>query len=250
MGGSVTFLGHSTVLVELDGVRLLTDPLLRDRVLFLRRRANPAGSAELQDLDAVLISHQHADHLDRPSLRSIEGGPPAIVPAGAGRHVAGLGLGEVTELAVGERAAVGPVEIEAVPASHHGSRWPWSRRADALGFVIRGSRSVYFAGDTDLFDEMADIGPGLDLVLLPVWGWGATLGSGHLDPDRAAEALRLLRPRLAVPIHWGSVTPIVRGDRRPELLTDPPHEFARRAAELAPEVDVRVLQPGESLPLG
>lgn len=250
MGGSVTFLGHSTVLVELDGVRLLTDPLLRDRVLFLRRRSNPAGAAELAGLDAVLISHQHADHLDRPSLRSIDGRPRALVPRGAGGHVAGLGLGEITELAVGERAGVGPLEIEAVPAAHHGRRWPWSRPADAVGYVIRGSRSVYFAGDTDLFDGMAEIGPGLDLALVPVWGWGTAIGLGHLDPDDAAQALRLLRPRIAVPIHWGSVTPIVRGDRRPELLTDPPHEFARRAAELAPEVEVRVLQPGESLALG
>jgi L-ascorbate metabolism protein UlaG (beta-lactamase superfamily) len=96
---------------------------------------------------------------------------------------------------------------------------------------------------------MADLAGGLDLALLPVWGWGPTIGSGHLDPRRAAEALRILKPRVAVPIHWGTLYP--RGLRwlRPWQLTNPPLEFARVADELAPEVDVRVLEPGESISL-
>ena len=101
--------------------------------------------------------------------------------------------------------------------------------------------SVYFAGDTDLFDGMAELGP-LDVAVLPVSGWGSKVPAGHLDPRRAAEALRLLRPRIAVPVHWGTFrTPFApRPDDRPAV------EFARAAAELAPEVDVRVLAIGET----
>jgi L-ascorbate metabolism protein UlaG (beta-lactamase superfamily) len=81
-----------------------------------------------------------------------------------------------------------------------------------------------------------------------VWGWGPSLGSGHLDPERAAEALALLRPRLAVPIHWGTLFPRIVPDRR-QRLSDPPHELARAAARLAPDVEVRVLAPGEGIDL-
>src|SRR5262249_62274960 len=85
--------------------------------------------------------------------------------------------------------------------------------ADGLGFVLEG---VYFAGDTDLFDGMADIGAvGLDVALLPIWGWGPRLPRGHLDPERAAEATRLLAPRVVIPIHWGTYLRV--GMRRDDL---------------------------------
>ena len=114
--------------------------------------------------------------------------------------------------------------------------------------MIEGRNRVYFAGDTDLFDAMADLAP-LDVALLPVWGWGPSLGHGHMDPARAASALSMLRPRLAIPIHWGTLYPAGLGWFRPHLLTEPPLRFARQAAELAPEVEVRVLEPGQSLDL-
>ena len=71
-----------------------------------------------------------------------------------------------------------------------------------MGYLIRGSHQIYFAGDTDLFEGMATLAPDLEIALVPIWGWGPSLGPGHLDPRRAAEALRLLQPLLAVPIHW------------------------------------------------
>jgi L-ascorbate metabolism protein UlaG (beta-lactamase superfamily) len=137
-----------------------------------------------------------------------------------------------------------------VPADHDGCRYPFGTAIAALGYVIERGRSVYFAGDTGLFEGMRELSPELDLALLPVWGWGPKLGPGHLGPREAADALRLLRPRRAVPIHWGTLFP--RGLRRDRerLLRDPPHEFARAAVELAPDVDVSVLAPGESLELG
>ncbi len=87
----------------------------------------------------------------------------------------------------------------------------------------------------------------LDVALLPVWGWGTTIGPGHLDPRAAAETLPLLRPRVAVPIHWGTYFPVHLGRSGHRLLEDPPHEFARHANEVAPEVEVRILRPGERL---
>ena len=96
---------------------------------------------------------------------------------------------------------------------------------------------------------MAELAPGLDLALLPVAGWGPTLGEGHLDPKRAARALALLRPRIAVPIHWGTLHPMGLGRLMARQLTEPPRELVRYAARLAPDVEVRVLAPGESLAL-
>jgi L-ascorbate metabolism protein UlaG (beta-lactamase superfamily) len=117
-------------------------------------------------------------------------------------------------------------------------------RAHPVGFVVRGSRSVYFAGDTDIFPGMDDLRP-IDVALLPVAGWGPTLPPGHLNPRSAAESLLLLRPELAVPIHWGTFrTPLA-----PPPDNAAPQEFLRAAAELAPDVEVRVLQIGESCPL-
>jgi L-ascorbate metabolism protein UlaG (beta-lactamase superfamily) len=109
---------------------------------------------------------------------------------------------------------------------------------------------VYFPGDTGLYAGMASLAPALDVALLPIWGWGPSLGSGHLDPRAAAEAAALLRPRIAVPIHWGTYYPVQATRReRPAFLSEPPREFARAAAELAPDVDVRVLDVGGELAL-
>jgi L-ascorbate metabolism protein UlaG (beta-lactamase superfamily) len=249
MRPSVTWLGHSTVLIELAGVRLLTDPVLRRRLLHLRRVAAAVDPAHHSGLDAVLISHLHHDHLDLPSLRRLDRGRTRlVVPAGAGRLAAGQGFAELTELAAGETAEIGAARVEAVAAVHGGSRHPLGARAEALGFVVEGDGlRVYYAGDTDLFDGMGELGP-LDLALIPVWGWGPKLGSGHLDPERAAAALALLRPRIAVPIHWGTFFPRLIRDRA-RRLTEPPQEFARAAARTAPEVDVRVLATGDALEL-
>jgi L-ascorbate metabolism protein UlaG (beta-lactamase superfamily) len=107
---------------------------------------------------------------------------------------------------------------------------------------------IYFAGDTDLFPEMDELGEP-DVGLLPVGGWGLTLGKGHLDPIRAAHALRLVRPRIAVPIHWGTFWPRGLGRVRVERKSGGGALFARHAAELAPDVRVVVAQPGERVHL-
>jgi L-ascorbate metabolism protein UlaG (beta-lactamase superfamily) len=113
-----------------------------------------------------------------------------------------------------------------------------------VGYLIRASRSVYFAGDTDLFPAMQDMRGIVDVALLPVWGWGPRLGPGHLDPERAARAAALLAPEVAIPIHWGTLARWPgRGLPDPER---PAREFAAQTKRYAPAVDVRVLTPGQS----
>jgi L-ascorbate metabolism protein UlaG (beta-lactamase superfamily) len=110
--------------------------------------------------------------------------------------------------------------------------------------VISGTRTVYFAGDTDVFDDMRALGR-IDVALVPVAGWGPRVPAGHLDPLRAAEALTLIRPQVAIPIHWGTYSPW-----RPPTQRDPAAmKFAEIAATLAPAVDVLVLSPGQSYAL-
>ncbi len=241
----IVYVGHSTVLVDLDGVKLLTDPLLRPRLLHLRR-AGKLDTRALRGVDAVLVSHLHFDHLDFPSLEKLGRDLPVIVPRGAAGLVRKRGFRSVSELAAGEELVVGAVTVVGTPAVHDSSRMPFGARAEPLGFTIRGSRSVYFAGDTELFDGMSELGP-VDVALLPIWGWGPALGGGgHMDPREAAEAAKLLQASLVVPIHWGTYFPTHHGLRRlPAFIDAPAAEFVVHMAETAPGVEVRVLQPGE-----
>jgi L-ascorbate metabolism protein UlaG (beta-lactamase superfamily) len=245
----LTWIGHATVLLEVGGARLLTDPLLRDRVGHLRRHAATPDAGATRDIDAVLVSHLHLDHLHAASLRRLRRDTAVLAPAGAGTLLRRLGFTRTTEMQVGERVEVGGAAVRAVPAVHDGRRHPLAPTADALGFVVTGEHSVYFAGDTDLYDGMGAMAGTLDAALLPVWGWGPSLGSGHMDPLGAARALALLRPRVAVPIHWGTFFPAGLRRLRGSALVEPPREFARRAAALAPGVDVHLLEPGEGLAL-
>jgi L-ascorbate metabolism protein UlaG (beta-lactamase superfamily) len=242
----VTWIGHATVLIELGGARLLTDPLLRGRLGHLRRHGPPPAAAALERLDAILISHLHLDHLDLPSLRRLPRTTRLLVPRGAGGFLRRHGFPHAEELAAGDRVEVAGLDVTAVPAVHDRRRWPRGAAADTIGFVA--GRRVYFAGDTDLFDAMAELA-GIDVALLPVWGWGPSLGEGHLDPEGAARAAALVAPRMAIPIHWGTFYPRLLARYKPHRLTAPPHEFAAAVARLAPAVEVRVLEPGQTIQL-
>jgi L-ascorbate metabolism protein UlaG (beta-lactamase superfamily) len=229
------------VLIELGGVRLLTDPVLRGRVAHLRRHG-PVPEAP-PDIDAVLISHLHHDHLDLASLRRLRGRPRMMAPRGAGDLLRRAGF-DGEELGRGERTEVGAVQLQAVRADHPARRWPLGGpTAEPLGYLMRGPQAVYFAGDTDLFPELAELAP-VDVALLPVAGWGPRLGPGHLDAGRAAQAAALIQPRVAIPIHWGTLHP--RYARRGTWFSSPAREFAAQVAAAAPDVEVRVLGPGES----
>lgn len=247
--GRVTFLGHSTVLIEVDDLRILTDPVLRGALGPVRRQVRAVLPDLFADLDAVFVSHGHHDHLDLPSLRQIPGKPTVIVPRGFGRIAAKADLGPVEEVEPGDRLTIDRVHFSVMEALHSGRREPFGPAGPALGCVLEGSKAVYFPGDTDIFPAMEALAGRLDLALLPVWGWGPTIGPGHMDPERAAQAAAILRPRLAVPIHWGTFYPVGLRKVVPQPFETPGVAFRDAAARLAPDVPVRVVAPGESFDL-
>src|SRR5437764_5090983 len=154
---AITWLGHATVLLELGASRVLTDPVLRARVGPLVRIAPTPDLERLGRLDCVVVSHLHADHADPASLRLLADDVPVFVPHGAGGWLRGKGVRDVRELARGDEATLGDLRIRAVPAAHPRTRTPWAPAADPVGYVVAARRAVYCAGDTDLFDEMADL---------------------------------------------------------------------------------------------
>jgi L-ascorbate metabolism protein UlaG (beta-lactamase superfamily) len=240
----LTYLGHATVLIETGRLKILTDPILRERVAGVLRSAAIDLQSLENGLDAVVISHGHYDHLDTASLRVLERSTRIVVPSGLGGLVRRLGFEQVDEVRPGDVIEIDQVALKVVEARHDARR-PFGPTGVAVGYVVEGDRRVYFAGDTDLFDGMAAIAAP-DVALLPIWGWGPRLGPGHMDPRRAAEAAALLRARVAVPIHWGSLHPM--GLRR--LMPDQPaRQFAEAVAELAPATRVSVIDPGGSLDL-
>lgn len=238
--GALTWLGHSCAVIQLDGQLIVTDPVLRSRIFHLRRR-EPVDVAALDGVDAILLSHSHHDHLDLPSLDKLDRSTQVLVPMGAGGLLRRRGFRFVREVVPGDEVGLGCVRVRVTHAEHASVLRPGTGRTNPVGYVIAGTQTVYFAGDTDLFPGMGALGR-VDVALLPVAGWGPRLPAGHLDPARAVEALELIEPRLAIPIHWGTYAPW----RPPRGDDTPAKTFAELAATVVPTVDVRVLRPGQS----
>ena len=252
-GDRVIFLGHATTLIDLDGTRLVTDPVLRGHVGPLYRRVPRPLAGPLVDPDAILISHLHLDHYDPRSLRMFRRDTPVLAPVGARLSLHWRGFREIHEMSPGDVYRIGSVDIVATPAQHRGTRHPLAARTPSLGYVVSGSRSVYFAGDTGLFSGMAEIWPErLDLAMLPVAGLGPRMPEQkHLSPRDAVQAMRLMQPRVVIPIHWGTFhlpgTALMR--MRPDFHRRAPYVFMTQAAALEPHIHTVMLQPGESLGL-
>jgi L-ascorbate metabolism protein UlaG (beta-lactamase superfamily) len=250
---AVTWWGHASATLELSGARVAVDPLLVDRLAHLRRAgATPADTASKADL--VLVSHQHADHLHLASLRRFRPDVPVVGPVGAERLLARSGARQVLTLAPGDAVDVGSVRIEALPAAHAGGRHPLARGPGvAIGFRIEaGDVSAWYPGDTGLRDDMSDVAP-VDLALVPVGGWGPTLPHlHHLSPVTAAEAVRRVGARHAVPVHWGTFWPIglerVAPGRHHRLFVSPGERFVAALDQPADPTPV-VLEPGERVEL-
>jgi L-ascorbate metabolism protein UlaG (beta-lactamase superfamily) len=256
------FLGHSTVRIELAGRTVLTDPLLAPTVGLLRRVVPMPDPATWAGVDVVLISHLHSDHLHIPSLRTLGRDVRIVVPRGAGAWLRGRGFPQVDELSAGEILTDGDLRITGVRAVHSGHRLgprlTHGPATESLGHLLEGDGgSVYLAGDTDLHDGMAVLAArDVEVAVLPVWGWGPSLGPGHLDPVTAADAVGLIRPQFAVPVHWGTLAvagttsfPSPLRTRMRRLLVDPPRSFATEVAARGLPTRVVVTEPGHPVVL-
>ncbi len=250
-GARLTWLGHSSWLVQLDGVSLLIDPVLSDRVAAgIRRRAPPALRVDqLPPVDLQLVTHNHYDHLDARTLAAV--GSPAVAGVGVGELLSRIGL-SCTELDWWEHIDLGDVRITFVPAQH------WSRRGllDGNrtlwgGFVIEGSSSrVYHAGDTAWFDRFKEIGrrfPGIDAAMLPIGAYspGWFMERHHLNPEQAVAAYLDLEAGLFLPMHWGAFK------LSHEPLDEPPvrvrREWGRRGLD---EARLGLIPVGETVWVG
>jgi L-ascorbate metabolism protein UlaG (beta-lactamase superfamily) len=246
----VTWLGHSTVVLDLDGVRLVTDPLLRRHAGILRRRGPAPRREAWAGADGVLLSHLHHDHADLASLRLLAGVPVFTAEENATwarRHgLVGQPIGPDRWTRIGR----GEVEVKLAPAVHRGRPMPHRPNA-AHGHLVRGpSGIVWVAGDTELFPDMAELprlasGP-IALAILPVGGWGPRLSSGHLGPEQAAVACRLTAARSAIPVHWKTLH-LPAGQFWPRGWMDAAGaEFAAALSRESPGCRGIVLDLGES----
>jgi L-ascorbate metabolism protein UlaG (beta-lactamase superfamily) len=247
----VTWLGHATFLVQVDGVSLLTDPALMPKIFGgIARNVEPGVPIEkLPRIDAVLVSHSHYDHLDLATLERVRA--PIVAGLGLERFFRERGL-FATELGWWSSTTVGGVRVTFVPAQH------WSRRTlfDTNrtlwgGFVIEGSRAaVYHSGDTGWFDGFAEIGarfPRLDAALLPIGAYDPAwfMEPQHLNPEQALRAFRDLGARTFVAMHWGTFK------LADEPLDEPPRRLEAERERLGlPKERVRVPAVGETLVVG
>lgn len=238
------FVGHATVLLEVRGLRILTDPFLRHRLGPLERHGHLPDPEEIGDVDVVVVSHGHPDHFDRASLGAVRGRPVVIVPRGLGEGARRATGGDVIEVRTGDRTDLGGLVVTAVQARHWIS--PGAPRAEPVGYLLDVGARIYFAGDTGRIPAMHDLAGAVDLALLPVWTWGPHLGPGHLGPRSAADVVADIRPAAVVPIHWGTLYPRRLHHVWGRPLAEPGDRFAAHVAASAPRVVVRVLRPGES----
>jgi L-ascorbate metabolism protein UlaG (beta-lactamase superfamily) len=204
-----------------------------------------------------VISHLHADHCHLPSLRRLAPGTKLVGPTGIARFLRGsMGAAapDCQEVVPGEEVAMGGLVLRALYAEHDDRRSPVSRhRAQPLSFLVSpglsARSSLWFGGDTALHDGLAEPAP-VRLALVPVGGWGPGLGPGHLDGETAADAVARLSAATAIPIHFGTFWPRGLDRVAPEQFLGPERRFADRAREVAPDTEVCVLSPGESLEVG
>ena len=217
-GLRVTWLGHSTLLIEIDGVRVLTDPVWGQRVSPLkfagpkRFHPAPASLAALPPLDAVLVSHDHYDHLDRPTIRALaKTSVPFITSLGVGAHLERFGVppARITELDWWEQASVRDVVVTAAPSQHFSGRGIRNRNTTAWSSMhLQGpTHSFFFGADSGLTDEYLEIarrlGP-FDMVALEIGAWHPAWGDIHMGPANALTAHAMLGSGLLLPVHWST----------------------------------------------
>ncbi len=228
-GLRVTWLGHSTTLVEIGGQRLLTDPMFSERASPfgfagpIRFFAPPLAIGDLPTIDAVVISHDHYDHLDMASVRALAArGTRFIVGRGVGARLRGWGVPDalVTELDWWQATTVGTLQVTATPSRHFSGRWVHDQNGTlwAGWAIVSPQHRVYYSGDTALLDDMIDIGTRLgpfDLAMIEVGEYDALWSDVHLGPEQAVRASRLVEARAMLPVHWATFDLALHGWTEP-----------------------------------
>jgi L-ascorbate metabolism protein UlaG (beta-lactamase superfamily) len=252
-GLRVTWLGHSTLLLEIDGQRVLIDPVWSERaspVSFAgpkRFYPSPLPLVELPSVDVVLLSHDHADHFDPATLAHLVArGDRFVAPLGVGARLIALGANEsrIVELDWWESTDVGSLTLTATPARHFSGRTLFDRDSTLwAGWVLDSPvHRVFYSGDTALDDALVEIGERLgpfDLTMIEIGAYDAMWADVHLGPEQAVRAHRLVRGEVMLPVHWGLFDLALHG------WTEP----IERALVAATAEDVRLVapRPGEMI---
>jgi L-ascorbate metabolism protein UlaG (beta-lactamase superfamily) len=252
-GLRVTWLGHSTSLIEIDGHRVLTDPVWTDRASPLdwigprRWYAPPVALAELPKIDAVVVSHDHYDHLDHRTIFAMKDWDTTfVVPLGIGAHLESWGVpaARIVELDWWESTRVGALQVSCAPARHASGRTLFDKDATLwAGWAIAGpNHRAYYSGDTGLFPAMKEIGQRLgpfDVTMIEVGQYHGAWPDWHIGPEQAVQAHQMLQGRVLLPVHWGLFTLAAHG------WTEPVERVLAAAAQQ--QQSVIVPMPGQSL---
>ena len=252
----VIYIGHATLLLEISGRTVMTDPNFDSRLGGVLRRVSAPGIPldKLPHIDAILLTHAHADHLSFASLDALSGKIPVYAPPAVAAWLRKLGYSQALALPVGEMISIGPITVHAAAARHSGNRYGvdrW-RSATSMYLLDDGTMSCFFAGDTALTpsthemvrDQLIEHGRTLDVALLPIghapW-WKPGFRRGHLTSDDALELFQRLNARFLIPYHWGTFHHVTSG---------PFDAIERLRAQLASHprgADVRIIEPGDGL---